>query len=341
MAQPHRRIPFHVREQVEEKLRQLENEDIIECAEGLTPWVSPIDVVPKPQKPNEIRICVDMRSLNKAIIRERHVIPTIDDVVSDLIGCKVFSKIDLNQGYHQIPLHSDSRLLTTFSTHVGLFPYKRLNFGLSCAADIFQRKVSDAICGIPCAKKIKDDIHVGDIDNDTHVLHLKQVFHQLHENGLTINLTKCQFRVPRMLFFGDVFSGKGMSPDPRKVEALRRVAPPTNVSEVRSLLSFAAFCSRFIKDFAVITRPLRQLTCERVKMGEMSQPKKCHHYTMPVVRSLPLNQDIRRLTAKHCQFTGQSNVFTCLCMAKNSRSSPTTSLLLLCSTIHLLNYLQG
>ena len=78
-----------------------------------------------------------MRYLNKAIIRKRHVIPTIDVVLSDLNGCTVFSKIDLNQGYHQIPLHSDSRLLTTFSTHVLLFRYKRLNFGLSSAAEIF------------------------------------------------------------------------------------------------------------------------------------------------------------------------------------------------------------
>ena len=118
VAQPHCRVPFHVRKQVEEKLKQLENDDIIELVEGPTPWVSPIVVVPKPNKPNEIRICVDMRSLHKAIIRERHIIPTIDDVVSDLNGCKVFSKIDLNQGYHQIPLHPDSRALSTFSTHV-------------------------------------------------------------------------------------------------------------------------------------------------------------------------------------------------------------------------------
>ena len=145
VAQPHRRIPFHVRKQVKDKLRQLENEDIIERAEGPTPWVSPIVVVPKPSKPNEIRICVDMRSLNQAIIRERHVIPTIDDVVSDLKGCKVFSKIDLNQGYHQIPLHSDSRQFTTFSTHVGLFRYKLLNFGLSCAAEVFQKKVTPSM----------------------------------------------------------------------------------------------------------------------------------------------------------------------------------------------------
>ena len=262
VAQPHRRIPFHVRKQVEDKLRQLENEDIIERAEGPTPWVSPIVVVPKPSKPNEIRICVDMRSLNQAIIRERHVIPTIDDVVSDLNGCKVFSKIDLNQGYHQIPLHSDSRQFTTFSTHLGLFRYKRLNFGLSCAAEVFQKKVSDILNGIPCVKNISDDIYVGGTDKDTHDSHLKQVFHRLHENGLTINLPKCQFRVPTMLFFGHVFSEKGMSPDPKKVEALQNIAPPINASEVRSLLSSAAFCSRFIKDFALITRPLRQLTCD-------------------------------------------------------------------------------
>ncbi|KAL9965833.1 hypothetical protein ACROYT_G029685 [Oculina patagonica] len=206
-----------------------------------------------------------MRSLNKAIIRERHIIPTIDDVVADLNGCKVFSKIDLNQGYHQIPLHPDSRPLTTFSTRVGLFRFRRLNFGISCATEIFQKKVSDAIQGIPCVKNISDDIYVGGIDKDTHDQHLRQVFRQLHENGLTINLPKCQFRVPTMLFFGHVFSEKGMSPDPRKVEALQSVAPPTNVSEVRSLLSSAAFCSRFIKDFALITRPLRQLTCDGIK----------------------------------------------------------------------------
>ena len=152
------------------------------------PWVSPIVVVPKPSKLNEIRICVHMRSLNKAIFRERHVIPTIEDVVSDLNGCKIFSKIDLHQVHHQILLHSDSRPLTTFSTHVELFRYKPLNFGLSCATEIFQKKVSDTINGIPCVKNIIDDIYVGGPDKDTHDQHLKQVFRQPHDNGLTINL---------------------------------------------------------------------------------------------------------------------------------------------------------
>ena len=129
--------------------------------------------MPEPSKPKEFRICVDMRSLNQAIIRERHVIPTIHDVVSDLNGCKVFTKIDLNKRNHQIPLLSDPRQFTTLSTHVGLFRYKRLNFGLSCAAEVFQKRVSDALNGIPCVKNISHDIYVGGTDKDTHDYHLK------------------------------------------------------------------------------------------------------------------------------------------------------------------------
>ena len=201
VAQPHRRIPFHVRKQVEGKLDQLQKDDIIERAEG-------------PHTANEIRICVDMRSLNKAIIRERYIIPTTDDIIADLNGCKVFSKIDLNQGYHQLPLHPDSRHLTTFSTHVGLYRYKRLNFGLSCAAEIFQRKVGDATRGIPGVRNISDDIYIGGIDEAQHDDGLIKVLQRLKENQLTVNVPKCLIRVPSMLFFGHVFSGEGVSPDP-------------------------------------------------------------------------------------------------------------------------------
>ena len=121
VALPYCHIPFHVRKQAERKLKQFESEGIIERAQDPTLCVSPIVVVPKPHKPNEIRICVDMQFVNKAIVRERHVMPTTDDVVHDLNGCKVFSKIDLNKGYHQIPLHPDSKSLTNSSTHVGLW----------------------------------------------------------------------------------------------------------------------------------------------------------------------------------------------------------------------------
>jgi hypothetical protein len=83
----------------EDELKRLEELDIIEKVDGPTPWVSPIVVAPKPKNPDEIRICVDMCLPNKAVKRERHITPTIDDIIVELTGAKVFSKLDLNSGY--------------------------------------------------------------------------------------------------------------------------------------------------------------------------------------------------------------------------------------------------
>ena len=164
--------------------------------------------MPEPHNPDEIGICIDMHSVNKAIV------PTIDDITSDLNGCKIFSKIDLKQEYHQILLHPESRHVTTFSTHIGLFRYKRLNFGMSCSAEIFQKKISDVIAGIPGVKNISDDIYIGGKDEHEHDSRLRRVLQCLSDHNLTINLPKCLFRVPEMIFVGHKFSKDGISPDP-------------------------------------------------------------------------------------------------------------------------------
>ncbi|KAL1424138.1 hypothetical protein MTO96_003636 [Rhipicephalus appendiculatus] len=149
VAQPHRRIPFALRNATEKELERLLSEDIIEPAIGPTPWVSPVVIVPKPHQPDEIRICIDMRVVNTAIQRERHLCPTVDDIIVALNGATVFSNLDLKNGYHQLELDAPSRQLTTFSTHVGLFRYKRLNFGISSAAEIFQNTIRQVLNGIP------------------------------------------------------------------------------------------------------------------------------------------------------------------------------------------------
>lgn len=140
VVQLHRRIPFHVRKQTEKELQRLLDLDIIERVGGEpTPWVSPILVVKKPKSPNQIRICVDMRAPNKAIQRERHLTPTIDEIIAKVNGARHFAKLDLNAGYHQIELAEESRYVTVFSTHVGLFKYKRLNFGVIPQRRCFSR----------------------------------------------------------------------------------------------------------------------------------------------------------------------------------------------------------
>ena len=128
-AQPQRRIPFHIRADIQRALEEeLQQQVIIERVpeNQATPWVSPIVAVPK--KNGRVRICVDMRLANEAIKRVRHPIPTVDDVSFELNGAQYFSKLDLLQAYHQLELDEASRYITTFSTHIGLFRYKRLNY---------------------------------------------------------------------------------------------------------------------------------------------------------------------------------------------------------------------
>lgn len=165
VKQPQRRVPFHVRPKVEQKL---EDAGIIEKIEGPTPWVSPIVTPPKPHDPTEIRLCVDMRGPNKAILRERHITPTIEDVLSDLKCAKFFSKLDLNQGYHQLTLAEESRYITTFSTHVGLRRYKRLNFGISCTSEIFQNTIQTVLEGLDGVMNVSNDILIYSSTTEQH-----------------------------------------------------------------------------------------------------------------------------------------------------------------------------
>lgn len=130
--------------------------DIIEEAVGPTEWVSALVVVPKPNK--DVRICVDMRRANEAIVRERHPIPTIEEVLYDMNGATVFSKLDLRWGFHQIVLSEKSRPITTFVTHRGLYRYKRLSFGINSAPEKYQKIVKDLLQGCFGVANIVDDL---------------------------------------------------------------------------------------------------------------------------------------------------------------------------------------
>jgi hypothetical protein len=260
VAQPHRRIPFHIRKKVEEELQNLEDLDFIEKVEGPTPWVSPIVAAPKPKDPDKVRICVDMRQANKAILRERHVMPTVDDMINDLNGAKIFSKLDLNSGYHQLELAPESRYITTFSTHVGLRRYKRLNFGISSAAELFQVTIQQVIEGIEAARNLSDNIIVFGKTQQDHDRSLKRVLTRLRDKNITLNKKKCEFNKVSLEFYGFVFSKNGISADPAKVEAIKSAENPRNASEMRSYLGMVNYCSRFIPDFATVCKPLRNLT---------------------------------------------------------------------------------
>ena len=177
VAQHTRKVPFSLREKVEKKLQELEQMDIIVKVKGPTPWISPIVVVPKPS--GEIRLCVDMGRANEAIIRERHPISTVDEVLQDMTQSIVFSKLDLKWGYHQLELSEEARGITTFTTHAGLYRYKRLMFGVTSAPEIYQHAIQQVLHGCEGVRNISDDIILHTKDDREHDERLEKLLERV------------------------------------------------------------------------------------------------------------------------------------------------------------------
>lgn len=258
VAQPLRRTPFNLRKKVEDKIEELIKMDIIEEVDGPTPWVNPVVIVPKAK--GEIRLCVDMRRANEAIVRERHPIPTVDEILQGVNSSKLFSKLDLKWGYHQLELSPESREITTFATHTGLYRYKRLLFGVNSASEQYQHEISTVIAGIEGAENISDDIVVHGRNQEEHDNRLHAVLRRLQSSGLTLNPEKCLYNMDQIVFMGILLSEKGIGPTAERVRAVVEAREPENVTELKSFLGLVSYSSRFIPRFATLSEPLRRLT---------------------------------------------------------------------------------
>ena len=274
-----RRVPFNLREKLGNKLDELEKLDIIEKVNEPSKWISPVVVVPKPG--GDIRLCVDMRQPNEAVKRVCHFIPTIDEL-QDMNESTVFSKLDIKWAYHQIELRPESREITTFITHKGLYRYKRLNFGISCAVEMFQKVIQQVIQGCDGVQNILDDIIVHAPNQEEHDKRLQKLLSVLQEKGITLNREKCEFSMPKLEFMGLVLSERGVGPSEAKVSAVMNAREPMSVSEVRSWLGLVQYNARFIPDLATVSEPLRKLTHQNAmfKWGQAEQKsfdqlKKC------------------------------------------------------------------
>lgn len=199
-----------LRDKVKAKIDELLEGDIIERVEGPTTWVSPVVVAPKPS--GEIRLCVDMRRANEAIIRERLPIPTVDEVLEELNGSTVFSKLDLRHGFHQVELHTDSRDITNLVTHDGLFRYKRLSFGFHAAPEKYQHIISQVIADIEGVVNIADDLIVRGKTVVEHDQNLHKLLARLEKKNLTLNGEKCTFGMGKVVFKGILLSKHGIAP---------------------------------------------------------------------------------------------------------------------------------
>ena len=203
-----------------------------------------------------MRICVDLTKLNESVKREQHPLQAVNQTLAQLAGAKVFTKLDVNSGFWQIPLAPESQHLTTFITQFGRYCFTRMPFGITSAPEFFQREMSTLQRGLEGVVCQIDDILVYGKDQREHNKRLEAVLKRLTDAEFTLNPVKCQFSQRRVHFLGQVIDEHGVRPDPEKISAIRNVREPTCVSDVRCFLEMLNQMSKFSPNLAETTKPL-------------------------------------------------------------------------------------
>lgn len=232
------------------------------CRPSNSPWASPLHMA---KKKNSWRPCGDYRALNKATKKDRYPIPNIQTFHYTLSGKKIFSTIDLEKAYHQIPVNPDDIPKTAIITPFGLFEYMYMGFGLCNAGQTFQRRINETLRGLDFVVPYIDDICVASNSKEEHKKHLRIVFERLQKFGFTINLSKCNFGKSQVKFLGHLVTPEGISPLPEKIQIIKDFPEPKLAKELRRFIAMINFYRRFIKNAAATQDKLQQLIPGNIK----------------------------------------------------------------------------
>jgi hypothetical protein len=223
-----------------------------------SPWGYPALFVKK--KDESLRLCIDYCPLNAVTIKNKYPLPRIDVLFNQLVGAKVFSKIDLCSGYHKIKIRASDIPKTAFSIRYGLYEFLVMSFGLTNAPAYFMYLMNFVF--MPELDKFVvvfiDDILVYSKNKEEHAGHLHVVLQRLREHRLYAKLSKCDFWLKEIKFLGHTISQAGIAVDPNKVQEVMNWKPPTTVRQIRSFLGLAGYYRRLIPDFSQIEKPITE-----------------------------------------------------------------------------------
>ncbi|KAJ8752343.1 hypothetical protein K2173_003979 [Erythroxylum novogranatense] len=253
---PYRMAPAELRELKEQLEELLENGYVRPSS---SPWGAPVLFVKK--KDGSWRMCIDYRRLNMVTIKNKYPLPWIDDLFDQLRGVRVFSKIDLRSGYHQLRIKESNVSKTAFRTRYGHYEFLVMPFGLTNAPaafmDLMNRVFKEFLDQFVMV--FIDDILVYSKSEEEHEEHLRIVLQTLRDRELYAKFSKCEFSLHEVTFLGHVISQDGVHVDPRKVEAVMNWPAPKTVTDVSNFLGLVGYYMRFVKGFSMIVASMTKL----------------------------------------------------------------------------------
>jgi hypothetical protein len=259
------RMPPNELDELKIQLQDLFDKGFIRLS--ASPWGCQALFVKK--KDNSLRLCVDFCPLNAVTIKNKYPLPRIDILFDQLAGAKVFCKIDLRSGYHQIKIRPSDIPKTAFSTRYGLYEYLVMSFGLTNAPAYFMYLMNSVFMQEldKFVVVFIDDILIYSKNPEDHAKHLHVILQRLRDHHLYAKFSKCEFWLDTVKFLGHTISGDGISVDPSKVQEVMDWKPPTSVHQIRSFLGLAGYYRRFIPDFSRIAKPMTELLKKGVKFS--------------------------------------------------------------------------
>ncbi|XP_055522568.1 uncharacterized protein K02A2.6-like [Wyeomyia smithii] len=254
---PKRPVSYAMLPTVDKELDRLERMQIISPVD-YSEWAAPIVVVCKAS--GNVRICGDYSTgLNDRLQSHQYPLPLPQDIIAKLSNCTVFSQIDLSDAFLQMEVDESCRHLLTINTHRGLYQYNRLPPGVKAAPGAFQQLMDTMLAGLPCTTGYLDDVVVGGKNAAEHQRNQHAVLQRLEEFGFTIRLEKCSFGKQQIRYLGHLLDRHGLRPDPAKIQAIKNLPPPKDITGVRSFLGAINYYGKYVPNMRALRFPLDEL----------------------------------------------------------------------------------